>query len=142
MSASSKPKETSAGDTDEDEATASPATVSPETFADSWIVKLDQTWADSGTAQRDQHLEAARAQVPDAQVLLSTNFESMRAGYWVIYVPRSFDSGTEGIEYCAQLGRTTKGSCMSRYLSHDSAHQPLMCEPDGEGGITGRCTGP
>ncbi|GAA3820574.1 serine/threonine-protein kinase [Streptomyces phyllanthi] len=136
----STPEEEAAAD--EEETADSPDTADPETYANSWIAKLDQTWAESGTEMRDQHLAAVRKEVPDAQVLFSTDFESMGSGYWVIYVPQRFGSGLAAVDYCAKLGRTTKGSCMGRYLSHNTAHQPLMCEPDGEGGTTGRCTGP
>ncbi|OAH11071.1 hypothetical protein [Streptomyces jeddahensis] len=73
-------------------------------------------------------------------MLGSDDFASLGAGYWVIYVPRSFSSGTEAVNHCVARGRTTKETCTGRYLSHDSADSPLTCEPDGEGGVTGRCT--
>ncbi|MDQ0938832.1 serine/threonine-protein kinase [Streptomyces sp. V1I1] len=119
---------------------ASPAPIDPEAFANGWISKLDVTPVSSGTVTRDQHLASVRVQVPEAEVLRSDDYASLGTGYWVIYVPRSFTNGTEAVEYCLARGRTTKETCAGRYLSHNSADRPLVCEPDGEGGTTGRCT--
>ncbi len=133
------PQETPTG---AEETTAAPDTVGAEAYANSWLALLAKSPVDSGTAKRDQRLAAVRAQVPEAEVLLSGDFESLGGAYWVIYVPRSFDSGVAAVDYCATVGRTTADSCMGRYLSHDAADAPLKCQPDGTGGVTGRCTGP
>ncbi|WP_460073353.1 serine/threonine-protein kinase [Streptomyces sp. YKOK-I1] len=121
---------------------ATDATDGAEAYANSWLALLAKSPVDAGTAKRDQKLAAVRAQVPAAEVLLSGDFESLGGAYWVIYVPRSFGSGVAAVDYCASVGRTTADSCMGRYLSHDAADSPLKCQPDGAGGVTGRCTGP
>ncbi|WP_238431893.1 serine/threonine-protein kinase [Streptomyces cavernae] len=123
-------------------ATASPGAVDPEAFVNRWISKLDTIWRDSGTAVRDQRLAAVRKQIPNAQVLVTDDFASMGAGYWVIYVPRAFSTGTAAVEYCVARGRTTESECVGRYLSHNSADSPYTCSPTADGQTTGRCAYP
>jgi hypothetical protein len=116
--------------------------VDPEVFANGWISKLDVIPFSSGPEVRDQHLTSVRAQVPEAEVLISDQFASIGDGYWVIYVPQRFPNGVEAVDYCRARGRTIAMECAGRFLSHYSDDFHYRCHPTEEGGTTGRCTHP
>lgn len=90
------------GDTDGDNkagATTAPtaATPAPTTAAPSpatspapdgrWIAQLHSEPLSSGTAARDRRLATIRQSVPEATVLRSDDYASLRRGYWVFYAP-------------------------------------------------------
>jgi serine/threonine protein kinase len=102
-----------------------------------WIAQLYSEPVSSGTAVRDQRLAAVRAEVPDAEVLRSDDYPSLRPGYWVVYAPGPFADGRAAVRYCADHGRTTENQCVGRYLSDNTAHRELICFP-ADGG-SGRC---
>lgn len=114
---------------------------SPEPDADppagAWIAQLYSEPTSSGTATRDRRLAAVRADVPDAEVLRSDDYASLRPGYWVIYSPGPFPDGRAAVAHCAGHGRTTADTCVGRYLSDSAEDRELICRP--ENGGTGRC---
>ncbi|WP_049578874.1 serine/threonine-protein kinase [Streptomyces sp. SBT349] len=95
-----------------------------------WVAQLFSEPAGSGTGVRDERLGAVRATVPDAEVLLSTDYPSLRPGYWFIYAPGPFADGHEALAYCAAHGLTTGNECVGRYLSRDPGDADLLCNPD------------
>ncbi|MDB1088657.1 serine/threonine-protein kinase [Streptomyces sp. ACA25] len=103
----------------------------------SWIAQLFSEPVSNGSASRDQRVAAVRAEVPEAQVLLSDEFASLNPGYWVIYVPGPFADGRAAVRFCADRGRTSSNECVGRYLSTDLADKELICHP--QGGGSGRC---
>ncbi|WP_190035242.1 serine/threonine-protein kinase [Streptomyces fructofermentans] len=104
-----------------------------------WIAQLHSEPVGSGTAARDRRLAAVRASVPEAQVLRSDDYASLRPGYWVIHAPGPFADGRAALAFCAERGRTTPGTCIGRYLSTASADFGLQCRPPAAA-PTGRCT--
>lgn len=71
--------------------------------------------------------------------VLSDDYASLRAGYWVIYAPGPFTDGRAALSYCAEHGLTTANTCIGRYLSTSSADYGLQCHPPATA-PTGRCT--
>jgi hypothetical protein len=67
--------------------------------------------------------------VSNARVLNSSQFASLRPGYWVIYYAAAFADGTQALGYCAEHGRATSTQCIGRYLSHDAADYRYQCYP-------------
>ncbi|UCM87362.1 serine/threonine-protein kinase [Streptomyces marincola] len=102
-----------------------------------WIAQLFSEPVGSGTAVRDQRLAAVRADIPEAEVLLSDDFPSLNPGYWVIYVSGGFDDGYDAVSFCAERGRTSGNECVGRYLGASAADAGLICHP--ENGGSGRC---
>ncbi|KAB1990088.1 serine/threonine-protein kinase [Streptomyces triticiradicis] len=82
-----------------------------------WIAQLSSEPFSSGTAARDRHLADIRVSVPEALVLRSDDYASLRPGYWVIYAPGPFADSDAALAFCAERGRTTTNSCIGRYLS-------------------------
>ncbi|MER5732017.1 hypothetical protein ABT084_27430 [Streptomyces sp. NPDC002138] len=59
----------------------------PAPGAGRWIAQLYSEPESTGIAARDQRLAAVHAVVPEAGVLRSEDYASLRPGYWVIYAP-------------------------------------------------------
>ncbi len=104
-----------------------------------WIAQLHSEPVSSGTAARDRRLAVVRATVPEALVLRSDDYASLRPGYWVVYAPGPFADGRAALTFCAERGRTSANGCLGRYLSTDPADTPLQCRPPAAN-PTGRCT--
>jgi tRNA A-37 threonylcarbamoyl transferase component Bud32 len=106
-----------------------------------WIAQLFSEPVGTGTAARDLRLAKIRKAVPEAQILRSDKYASLRPGYWVVYAPGPFTDGRAALAFCAERGRTSANTCIGRYLSHRSAESVLQCRPPA-GAPTGRCTRP
>ncbi|MGI5378920.1 protein kinase domain-containing protein [Streptomyces sp. CA-251387] len=104
-----------------------------------WIAQLHSEPVSSGTAARDRRLAVIRRSVPEAVVLRSDDYASLRGGYWVFYAPGPFPDGRAALDFCAEHGRTTPNTCIGRYLSTDPAEFILQCRPPATA-PTGRCT--
>lgn len=111
----------------------------PPAASGRWIAQLFSEPVSSGTAARDRRLERIRSTVPEALVLRSDDYASLRAGFWVIYAPGPFADGRAALSFCAERGRTTANSCIGRYLSTSSDDFALQCRPPASS-PTGRCT--
>ena len=59
-----------------------------------WIAQLASVPASAGTGRLQTVLGRVRLQIPQAQVLQSSQYASLRPGYWVIYYAGSFTNGT------------------------------------------------
>ncbi|GAB2728732.1 serine/threonine-protein kinase [Streptomyces bullii] len=104
-----------------------------------WIAQLHSEAVSSGTAARDRSLARIRASVPEAVVLRSDDYASLRPGYWVIHAPGPFADGRAALAFCAERGRTTPNACIGRYLSTSPADFALQCRPPATA-PKGRCT--
>ncbi|MFD4973901.1 protein kinase [Streptomyces sp. NPDC058424] len=121
------------------EATQSAAPVEQPPLPDGrWIAQLYSDPVSAGIADRDRRLATIRRSVPEAEVLRSDDYASLRPGYWVIYVPGPFTDGRSALALCAARGRTTANACIGRYLSTSAADFPLQCRPPADR-PTGRC---
>ncbi|MEU3345222.1 protein kinase [Streptomyces sp. NPDC006700] len=94
-----------------------------------WIAQLYSDPVGAGTADRDKRLATIRRSVPEAEVLRSDDYASLRPGYRVIYAPGPFTDGRSALAFCAARGRTTANACIGRYLSTSAADFPLQCRP-------------
>ncbi|MFC5031668.1 hypothetical protein ACQFX6_00205 [Streptomyces sp. DSM 41987] len=113
-----------------------------EDSADTWIAQLWSEPIVSGPVARDRQLTIVRRQVPEAIVLRSDAFASLRAGYWVVYAPGPYANGSAAVAFCAERGRTTPNQCVGRYLSHRAADIVYICRPAGGGTTAGACRRP
>ncbi|MFJ6936104.1 protein kinase [Streptomyces sp. NPDC101132] len=98
-------------------------------LAGRWIAQLYSEPVASGTDARDRRLTAVRAAVPEAELLLSSDYASLRAGYWVVYAPGPFEDGRAALAFCAGRGRTSADACIGRWLSADPADGVYTCVP-------------
>ncbi|NUL34874.1 serine/threonine protein kinase, partial [Streptomyces lunaelactis] len=71
----------------------------------------------------------------------SGEYASLRAGYWMFYVP-GFDNGAAAVTWCRSNGLSTKNECFGRLLSDSESDRVYLCNPAPGGGTTGRCTRP
>ncbi|WP_327428492.1 serine/threonine-protein kinase [Streptomyces sp. NBC_01236] len=106
-----------------------------------WIAQLYSEPVGTGTAARDLRLAKIRRSVPEAKILRSDKYASLRPGYWVVYAPGPFADGRAALAFCAERGRTTANTCIGRYLSESAADSVLQCRPPATQ-PTGRCTRP
>ncbi|MFG3551221.1 serine/threonine-protein kinase [Streptomyces sp. NPDC047725] len=104
-----------------------------------WIAQLYSEPVGAGVAVRDRRLATVRQSVPEAEVLRSDDFASLRPGYWVFYAPGPFTDGHSALAFCAARGRTTANACIGRYLSTSASDRPLQCRPPADR-PTGRCS--
>ena len=91
----------------------------------------------AGTGRLQTVLGKVRLQISQAQVLHSSQYASLRPGYWVIYYAGSFTNGTQALAYCAAHGRGTRSQCIGRYLSHNTADYQYQCYPPASAGDPG-----
>ncbi|MEU2153666.1 serine/threonine-protein kinase [Streptomyces sp. NPDC019396] len=121
--------------------TPSPSAAPPDealTPSGRWIAQLFSEPVSSGTTARDQRLAAVRTTVPEADVLRSDDYASLRPGYWVVYAPGPFTSGASALVFCAERGRTTANACIGRYLSTRADDYGFQCRPPADN-PTGQC---
>ncbi|MFI1356687.1 serine/threonine-protein kinase [Streptomyces sp. NPDC020898] len=121
--------------------TSSAPSTTPPAAAGRWIAQLFSEPVASGTAARDARLAAIRESVPEAEVLQSDTYASLRPGYWVIHAPGPFTDGRAALTFCRERGLTTASTCLGRYLSASAADFALQCAPPATA-PTGRCTRP
>lgn len=100
-----------------------------------WIAQLASVPLSAGTAALDSRLASVQKDVPGARVLTSSDYASLRAGYWVIYYDGGFASGTDALDFCAAWGLATENQCIGRYLSHDAADFGYQCKPPPPGPV-------
>ena len=106
--------------------TASPSAAAPD---NTWIAQLASVPVSDGTGRLDTVLASVQLQVPQAQILQSSQYASLNPGFWVVYYAASFANGTQALAYCAAHGRTTRNQCIGRYLSHNIADYHYQCYP-------------
>ncbi|RSN77999.1 serine/threonine protein kinase, partial [Streptomyces sp. WAC 05379] len=114
-------------------------TPKPGNLAGRWIAQLHSEPVSAGLANRDRRLTTIRRSVPQAKVLRSDDFASLRGGYWVFYAPGPFPNGRAALSFCAEHDRTTVNSCIGRYLSKNPKDFDLQCRPPASA-PTGTCT--
>ncbi|WP_406413370.1 serine/threonine-protein kinase [Streptomyces sp. NBC_01614] len=119
--------------------TKTPTPTPPVTTDGRWIAQLHSEPVGAGTAARDKRLATVRRSVPEAAVLRSDEYASLRPGYWVIYAPGPFADGRAALTFCAERGRTSVSTCMGRYLSTDASEYGLQCRPPATA-PTGSCS--
>ncbi|WP_406195897.1 serine/threonine protein kinase [Streptomyces sp. NBC_01017] len=119
--------------------TKTPTPTPPATTDGRWIAQLHSEPVGAGTAARDKRLATVRRSVPEAAVLRSDEYASLRPGYWVIYAPGPFADGRAALTFCAERGRTSVSTCMGRYLSTDASEYGLQCRPPATA-PTGSCS--
>lgn len=114
-------------------------TPKPGNLAGRWIAQLHSEPVSASLANRDRRLTTIRRSVPQAKVLRSDDFASLRGGYWVFYAPGPFPNGRAALTFCAEHDRTTVNSCIGRYLSKNPKDFDLQCRPPASA-PTGTCT--
>ncbi|MFG2177853.1 protein kinase [Streptomyces abikoensis] len=120
-------------------ASPSPSTEEAEASAGGWLAQLASISVADGTGARDRELAVIRRQVPEAGVLRSDSYASLRPGYWVVYAPGPFPDGRSAVAFCTSTGRTTDDECVGRYVSHRASDIDLVCLHAPGGGTAGCC---
>ncbi|MCX4822457.1 serine/threonine protein kinase [Streptomyces sp. NBC_01142] len=107
-----------------------------------WVAQLASVGKSSGAAARDRQEQALRNQgLSNVQYVDSSEYASLRSGYWNFYVP-GFDDGAAAVSWCRTNGLSTKDECFGRFLSHRGSDSKYLCNPAPGGGTSGRCTRP
>lgn len=105
-----------------------------------WVAQLASTEKSAGTNARARQEAALRNKgIDNVRYVDSDAHASLRAGYWMFYVP-GFGSGTQAVDWCRSRGLSTNNACVGRYLSDNADDRQYLCSPARGGGTTGRCT--
>jgi hypothetical protein len=94
-----------------------------------WIAQLASVSLRAGNARLESVLARVRLDVPQAEVLNTNAYASLRPGHWLIYYSGPFTDGTQALTYCASHGRDTRDLCIGRYLSNNPADFGYQCYP-------------
>ena len=94
-----------------------------------WVAQLASVPVSAGSAQLYQVLSAVRRNVPQARYLYSSDYKSLRAGYWMIYYRGPFNNGNQALVFCASHGRPTSEQCVGRFLSTNTPEGRYICLP-------------
>jgi eukaryotic-like serine/threonine-protein kinase len=108
---------------------------------DTWVAQLASVRIGAGQAQLHKELSLVQSEVPGARYLNSSDYGSLRGGYWMIYYAGSFTNGQQALAYCAAHGLTTGNQCLGRFVSHNPADRTDMCFPPAAS-PSGDCTEP
>lgn len=110
--------------------TGSRASPSPTALLDGvWIAQLASVPISAGVTKLRQMLAEVRSEIPEARYLNSSDYASLRPGYWMVYALGSFHNGNEVLAFCSTHGRGTRDQCIGRFLSHNRADRIYMCLP-------------
>lgn len=104
-----------------------------------WIAQLASYPKSGSQAGLDGELRRVRGAVPEAVLLDSDDYGSLRPGFHVAYYGGPFRSGVEALDFCHSRGLTKKNDCLGRYLSSEVTHRDLMCFVDPSIGRTPAC---
>jgi len=81
-----------------------------------WISVMASIPQGQGVSAAEQHLSDIAKSVPDAQLLNSDDYSSLRPGYYVVF-EGAYSSSDAALAECTAVGRSIPNSCYSRYLS-------------------------
>lgn len=105
-----------------------------------WIVQLESISVSADQSAIDSLLASARATVPDATLMLSDNFASLRPGFWVVHHPGPFMSGMDAANFCDSRGLAMPDDCLGRQLTSNSADLNIsQCYRNERGSYTEGC---
>lgn len=107
----------------------SSARPSPGSLDNVWVAQLASVPITAGSVQLQNMLTAVRSEISGAGYLDSSDFASLRPGYWMVYYLGSFQNGNDALEYCAAHGRTSSNQCVGRFLSHNRSDVTYTCFP-------------
>ncbi|MEM9607403.1 MAG: SPOR domain-containing protein [Actinomycetota bacterium] len=88
---------------------------------DRWIMQL----ASFEELERAERFAAEIEGVPDARVLASADWPSLRPGFFVVY-SGPFETGDAVLERCRALGRAIPNDCIGRVISLDEADRSVI----------------
>lgn len=103
-----------------------------------WIAQLASLPVSDGATKRDRVLADVRQAIPEAEVLRTDDYASLGPGFWVVYLPQAFTTGSEAIAWCNSHGRGTNNACYAAYLSRFTADKGRYCVREGNG-LAGDC---
>lgn len=86
-----------------------------------WIAQLESVEVGAGQERLDSVMAVVRQSVPDALVLQSDAYASMRPGYFVIYHPGPFFSGLDAVGFCDNRRLAMPSHCLGRLLTSNPA---------------------
>lgn len=96
----------------------------------SWIAVLESVSVSTGVEDAETRRAGLQSRYGrSVNVLVSDAYASLRPGYRVLY-GGPFSTGRDATDFCRQLGRSERASCVGRYLSQDPAHRTLVCAVD------------
>jgi hypothetical protein len=109
----------------------------PGSLDNVWVAQLTSVSITAGSAQLQDVLATVRSEIPGAGYLDSSDFASLRPGYWMVYYLGSFQNGNKALEYCAAHGRTSSNQCLGRFLSHNQSDATFICFPPADSQTVG-----
>lgn len=118
-------------------ASESPSPKLPSQLDGVWIAQLASIPISADKSQLQRVLGEIRNDIPEAQYLDSSNYASLKPGYWVVYYRGAFSNGNQALSFCASHGRTARDQCIGRFLSHNAADSGYMCFPPAGSQTTG-----
>jgi len=99
-------------------------------YGGEWVAQLQANSVESGHDQTSSSFDALSAEIPDVEVLYSSDYASLAPGYVVFFVSGPFATGEEAVEHCYSLNRGSRDLCFGRYVSDDPADSGAYAYPD------------
>jgi len=84
-----------------------------------WVVILGSVFFSEGQGALDARFAQLLGGFPDAEVLDSNSYTSLRPDVWAIYIDRDFFTGEEAAAHCHAIGLPSNQQCYGRYLSDE-----------------------
>jgi hypothetical protein len=123
-------KKTGIGSTTDASSTATdaPSATTGNNDTDMWVAQLGSY----PEATASGALQTAVAGIEEklgveVQTTRSSQYASLRPGYWVVFYKGSFADGHEALSFCSQHGVTDEGACVGRYFSAEESDSALTC---------------
>lgn len=104
-----------------------------------WIAQLASVSHSSANGQLESILARIRVSAPEAEVLDSNEYASLRPGYWVVYSRGPFPSAMAALAFCDDHGWTHRNQCLARFLSHNAADFQRWCFRNDAGALVEGC---
>lgn len=110
-----------------------------EVPVNAWMAQLGSLRVSDGMTVRDAMLTEVRASIPETKVLVTDDYSSLSPGFWVLFLPQAFSSGSDVIAWCDAHGRTTNDDCYAAYVSHSTSDKGRYCVRKADGSLEGEC---
>lgn len=106
-----------------------PSATTEDADVGTWVAQLG-SYAEATTSSDD--LQAAVAGIEeklgvDVQTAQSSQYASLRSGYFVVFYQGNFANGHEALSFCSQHGIADENACVGRYFSSDESDMELTC---------------
>jgi hypothetical protein len=106
-----------------------PTTTTTNGDSGAWMAQLG-SYPEATTTSDDLHAAVAGIEKRlgvEVQTARSSQYDSLKPGYWVVFYQGTFSNGHEALSFCSQHGVNNEDACVGRYFSSDESDSELTC---------------